>query len=79
MADKLDIAHAESAVDYLIETHYRRANRPYRYCHPRDLLLQVKHLCKYHDLEPEMTNEYFDIAIENYFTSNEGVCPDAAR
>ena len=55
------------AVDYLIATHYRKADRPFRFCHPRDLLLQVRNYCKYHDCPAEMTNEHFDRAVENYF------------
>ena len=58
----------KKAVDYLIETHYRMAARPMRMCQPRDLLLQVKNYCLYNELEPELTNEYFDFACENYFS-----------
>jgi predicted ATPase with chaperone activity len=68
-AKKLDIAYRESAVDYLIETYYKRAGRAFRFCHPRDLLQQVKNLCEYHDLPRDMINEYFDVAISNYFAT----------
>jgi hypothetical protein len=42
-------------------------NRPLRFCHPRDLLLQVRNYCMYHGCPAEMTAEHFDRAVENYF------------
>jgi hypothetical protein len=51
----------------LIATHYKRVNRPFRFCQPRDLLLQLRNYCKYYDRPLEMTDEYFDRAVENYF------------
>jgi hypothetical protein len=42
-------------------------NRPFRCCQPRDLLLQVVNYCRYMGLQPEMSNDYFDCAVENYF------------
>ena len=62
------IPYRAGAVDYLIETHYHAAGRPMRMCQPRDLLLQVKNYCLYNELEPELRNEYFDFACENYFS-----------
>lgn len=59
----------EEAVDYLIEQHYHRERRPFRCCHARDLLLQVRSLCVYKDLPLEMKPEYFDFAVMNYFTT----------
>jgi hypothetical protein len=67
MAGKLNIRFDQAALDYLIETHYRAVNRPFRCCQPRDLLLQIANYCRYLSLAPEMTREYFDYAVENYF------------
>jgi len=67
MAEKMDVAHDEAAVDYLIETHYRQVNRPLRFCQPRDLLLQIRNYCRYYGDRPQMTPDYFDKAVENYF------------
>jgi hypothetical protein len=58
----------QEAVDYLIERHYQRVNRPFRCCQPRDLLLQVRNYCVYNDLPLELKPEYFDFAAGNYFT-----------
>ncbi len=56
------------AIDYLISHHYERASRPFRCCHPRDLLLQVRNYCVYNDFPLELKPEYFDFAVMNYFT-----------
>ena len=65
MAPKLGFEHDESAVDYLIKTHYR--GRPFRCCQPRDLLLQIRNFCNFQKQPPQMTAELFDFAVENYF------------
>ena len=67
MAEKFGVAYRQAAVDYVIAKHFKAAGRPLRFCHPRDLLLQIVNYCKYHDSPAEMRNEYFDHAVENYF------------
>ena len=67
MCPKLGFVYETAAVDYLIETHYKAKNRPFRACQPRDLLTQVKNHCLYQKLPPKMSNEYFDLAVDNYF------------
>jgi len=67
MGKKLGVAYRQEAVEYLIAKHFKAAGRPLRFCHPRDVLLQVLNYCKYHKCPAEMTNEYFDRAVENYF------------
>jgi hypothetical protein len=67
MGEKLGLAYRPEVVDYVIAKHYQKADRPMRFCHPRDLLLQICNYCRYHDLPPEMTEENFDRAVENYF------------
>ena len=58
----------QDSVEHLLEHHYHRVNRPFRCCQPRDLLLQVRNYCVYHDLPLELKPEYFDVAAANYFT-----------
>lgn len=55
-------------IKYLIEKHYLPTNRPFRNCHPRDLLLQVVNYSKYLKLDRELTTESLDFACENYFS-----------
>jgi len=45
LAPQMGIQYQPEAVDYLIEHHYRRTGRPMRFCHPRDLLMQVRNYC----------------------------------
>ena len=58
----------KDAVEYLIENHYVPVNRPFRACQPRDLLLQVKNFCTFKQTPKKLTREYFDHAVENYFS-----------
>ena len=52
----------------LIEKHYLPVNRPFRNCHPRDLLLQIKNYCLYQQKPIVLSDEGFDFAAENYFS-----------
>jgi predicted ATPase with chaperone activity len=67
MAPRLGFEYRAKAVERLIEKHYKQISRPFRCCQPRDLLLQVRNFCKYHSEPLELTDEYFDFAVENYF------------
>ena len=68
-APKLGFDHVDQkSVDYLIDRHYHRVNRPFRCCQPRDLLLQIRNYCVYNELVLELRPEYFDFAANNYFT-----------
>jgi predicted ATPase with chaperone activity len=63
----LNIACEPGAVDHLLEAHYRKPQRGFRYCHVRDLLLQVKHFCEFHERPAELTRRSIDVAAHNYF------------
>jgi predicted ATPase with chaperone activity len=67
MCKRLEIQYEEEPVTYLIENHYRKNKRNFRCCQPRDLLLQVKNYCLFRKTPPKLTNENFDLAVENYF------------
>jgi predicted ATPase with chaperone activity len=67
MGFELD-ARAKAAIDYLIDTHYSKAGRPFRCCQPRDLTLQIRNRCLYLDLPLKLTPELFDYAVGVYFT-----------
>lgn len=57
----------DHVVDYLLEKHYRKPKRPLRYCHARDLLLQITNLCEFHELPLKITPTAVDVAAYNYF------------
>jgi len=68
VAPSLGVVYDAAAVDYLIETHFAGADRPFRNCQPRDLVLQVRNFCVYRKLPRKMTPEAFDFAVDNYFS-----------
>lgn len=68
MCRALKVPHLPELIDYLIEIHYKPIGRPFRNCHPRDLLLQVRAYCHFNSLPLELKREYLDFAVENYFS-----------
>ena len=65
---QFECEYRENVVNYLLDTHYRAANRPLRRCHPRDLLSQIRNYCAYNGLPVEMRPDYFDRVVKSYFT-----------
>ncbi|MCH2212243.1 MAG: AAA family ATPase [Fuerstiella sp.] len=68
MCQAMEIEACDEAFEYLIATHYRAAGRPYRLCQPRDLLLQVRNYCNFHQQPIKLTHAAFDFAVETYFS-----------
>lgn len=68
MSRVMKIKYNPEAVQYLLDTHYDPVNRPYRNCHPRDLLLQIRNYCRYNEKPVTMDNHSFDFAADNYFS-----------
>jgi len=58
-------------VAYLQRRHYKPVQRPFRSCHPRDLLDQVTALCRYRGTTPVITRELLDRACTAYFVDEE--------
>jgi hypothetical protein len=67
MCGRLGFEFDAGPIDYLIENHYRKIKRPFRCCQPRDLLQQVKNYCLFRKVPLKLSNENFDLAVENYF------------
>lgn len=67
LAGKINCDCDEEALRYLIEHHYRTVHRPLRYCHPRDLLRQVRNFCEFHGRPLAVNRETLEIAVTNYF------------
>jgi predicted ATPase with chaperone activity len=64
---KLGIEYHEPAVDQLLSRHFSEIGRPMRYCHPRDLMQQVRAFCEFHDQPLVLTSKALDLAVRNYF------------
>jgi hypothetical protein len=65
------------AFDYLVHKHYRSAGRPFRRCHSRDLIHQIKAFCAYTGGPLELREEYLYLACLNYFGSSTANLPAA--
>jgi len=65
---RMDCEYRPEVVDYLIETHFHKADRRMRRCHPRDLLKQINNYCVYNELPMEIRKDYFDRVAKSYFT-----------
>ena len=67
MSEQLQVEYDEHAIDYLIERWYQATGRPFRCCHPRDLLLQILNRSLYLGTKARMTEDLFDAACDCYF------------
>lgn len=67
LAGQMDCRCDEQAVGALLERHYRPVKRPLRYCHPRDLLRQIRNFCEFHGRSLEVNQETLDVSVRNYF------------
>lgn len=67
VAEAEGIPFDEDCYRYLIAEHYETRNRSFRYCHPRDLLRQVKSYCDFNEIPLRMSREAMDMVIRNYF------------
>ena len=67
MVPIMGFEYNQDSIDYLIENHYKKAERPFRACQPRDLLLQVRNFCIYKCIPQELTPQSLDFAVDNYF------------
>jgi hypothetical protein len=68
LCPQMGFTYRDEPIDYLVETHYKKVGRPFRFCQPRDLLLQVRNFCTYQNDDLELTNESFDLAVDIYFS-----------
>lgn len=62
----------EAVLDWLIEEHYRKAMRPLRGVHPRDLMAYILSAAWYRDREPLFDRASLDAAVRAYFVQGEG-------
>ena len=65
------IDYDDQGIDYLIEKWYKPMRRPYRMCHPRDILDQMVSIGKYNMERVTFTPDLIDAACLTYFVSNQ--------
>lgn len=68
MAQNLEVEQDEDTITYLIDHHFKKPNREMRYCHPRDLMLQIKHYCEFHEVPKRVSRQLCDLAVKSYFS-----------
>jgi hypothetical protein len=57
----------QGAVEQLVEYHYKRANRPFRFCHVVDLIDQCRDFCDFHNKKLQFNRDIAELAVLNYF------------
>jgi hypothetical protein len=65
------LPYDEGGIDYLIEKWYRPTGRPFRMCHPRDILDQMMSIAKYNMERPGFSPDLIDAGCATYFISEE--------
>ncbi|NNJ24519.1 AAA family ATPase [Alienimonas chondri] len=68
LAPQMGLTIEPGAVEALATDHFVSVDRPMRFCHPRDLLLQVQRRASFEGLPPIATTEALTIAVKNYFS-----------
>lgn len=61
------IPYEPEAAGYLLDTYYRKTQRPLVGSHPRDLVDQIVDRARFRKMRPELTIESIDAAAANYF------------
>jgi len=61
----------ENGLDYMLEKWYRPHSRPFRMCHPRDILEQMFCIGKYNMERVTFSPDLIDAACSTYFISGE--------
>ena len=69
---KLQFQVEPGVVEHLIEYHYKRTGRPFRFSHVGDLLGQAKDFCEFHRRPRILDRNIIELAVLNYFSGMEG-------
>ena len=68
MAYTMGIELARPPLDHLIDEYYRKTGRAMRYCHPRDLLRQIRIYYEFLEQPAKLSVEAIDAAASDYFS-----------
>jgi len=61
------ITYDAEGARYLIDTYYTREGRPFKGCHPRDLIELATDMTQFYGEEAAFTPEWIDLACASYF------------
>lgn len=68
---KMQFQAKPDVVDHLIEYHYKRHGRPFRFSHVGDLLGQARDFCEFHRRQKILDRNIIELAVLNYFSGME--------
>jgi hypothetical protein len=66
------LPHHDGLIARFIDRHYRKARKPFRRCHPRDVLSHAIDLIHFEKLPFELTDDLVDRAFESCFLEETG-------
>ena len=75
MSSKYDIEYDDASVDFLIDNYFN-GKRPFRSCHPRDIIEQIINASAYQRVQPKFTKDLIKLAAFNYFAAMEHTQPN---
>jgi hypothetical protein len=67
-----NLTHADGLIASFIDKHYRKTRRPFRRCHPRDVLSHAIDLIHFEKLPFALTDDLVDRAFESCFLEETG-------
>ena len=70
LVPRYDIEYDDAMISYLIDNYFR-GKRPFRGCHPRDILEQIVNASAYQRTQPRLSKSLINLAADNYFAAME--------
>jgi predicted ATPase with chaperone activity len=67
VCNKKGVTYDSEAVDYILESVYKKYQLNLRSCHPRDLLEQIISIAKFNSVPPTLSKTFIDRACHTYF------------
>ena len=64
---ELGVRFEPEGLIHLLREHYKKTNRPFRACHPRDLLRTIVGMARFDGVQPVLSPDQIDQACETYF------------
>ena len=65
---QLGFSVEDGVIDHVVEYHYKRVGRSFRFCHVLDLLNQCKDFCEFHRRPNQLSKDIMELAVLNYFS-----------
>jgi len=65
------VEYSDVGAAHLINVHYERAGRPFRACHPRDVVELIGDIARFYGQEAQLTPDLIDLACAAYFVREE--------